>query len=311
MNKNDFKIKKTKFDFVNLGISSQRKIGRYAAIIAISSGLLGGPAFSMEDEDEILRNHTWPEFSLCRDYSDRFQNIMSRPMFEALRDNNIQKLTELLDAGESLEARNPYVGRTPLMEAAWYGSIDAVKFLLHRGADLTATELHGQNAVAESLWGAHCFFNYQSPKHIEVMEFLLQNGASSDNMSKEIENLVYPVSVHPLHTAARDDQKKLVDLFLKYNADINWQDQRGNTPVHTAAMYFKLEVLDTLFKAKPDLTITNMLGETVIDILKKYINDGQYNFDEGYRDTFLEPSKSIDSEQQVKLAKFMINKLLP
>ena len=51
-------------------------------------------------------------------------------------------------------------------------------------------------------------------------------------------------------------------LLLKAGADIDLQDENGNTAMHIACIYDKCEVLDILVnRFKPDLKIQNKKGK--------------------------------------------------
>lgn len=68
-----------------------------------------------------------------------------------------------------------------------------------------------------------------------------------------------------LHFAAAGmvDSPECVNLLLQSGANVNAQDQRGNTPAMVACFFNKPTILKTLIQAKADLTLKNNEGKDV------------------------------------------------
>ena len=171
----------------------------------------------------------------------------STQVHQAVRNGNTERVRQLLDSGSDVNARDSskaaelfHGGKrleyTPLHWAAYLGDLKMVKLLISKGADLDAvdpsygTPLH---LAAEQA-------------HVEVVEFLLGSGAQVSASS--------PSWGHtPLHRASwgpvvrrfgqdandfgadpNPDYTTIVALLIAEGAELNVQDQEGETPLDQA-----------------------------------------------------------------------------
>lgn len=65
--------------------------------------------------------------------------------------------------------------KTVLMYACWVGNLEAVKYLISRGADVNAQDSGGATALHLSAWKGN----------VPIALYLIENGASGQIMSKE------------------------------------------------------------------------------------------------------------------------------
>jgi hypothetical protein len=78
------------------------------------------------------------------------------PLHKSATNSTYQRL---LAAGAELEVRDEGgLSQTPLMAAAFQCNVAAVRFLLQRGADVSATDSHGHTARHRATW----FFNHET-----------------------------------------------------------------------------------------------------------------------------------------------------
>ena len=81
---------------------------------------------------------------------------------------DIEKVRRLVAAGANVNARSTDTGRTPLLIAANYpGTVELLKLLLARGADLRAKDAAGFTALGLAMLSAD----------VEVVRFLVENGS--------------------------------------------------------------------------------------------------------------------------------------
>lgn len=109
---------------------------------------------------------------------------------EAARQGDLAGVTELLDAGVSVDAATRY-GTTALFYAADRGYLDVVRFLVERGADVGVTDTFYNSSVLARALAAN---------RLGVARFLLANGATDGNAA--------------IITAARTGDRRLLELAI-------------------------------------------------------------------------------------------------
>lgn len=177
--------------------------------------------------------------------------------YSAIRENNLAQLKALLDQKASANLADPR-GITPLMYAAEVGSLDAMRVLIDRGADVNAqndigsTALmwsvsdpakvrllldHGAqvNLIAKSGRSALIIAAFTNPS-AEVVRLLLAKGAKVGIMDNR--------HVTPMNAATFGNDTATVRLLLDANADIDTPDTFiGLTPLMNAAGNRNLEAV--------------------------------------------------------------------
>nr|XP_020505192.1 ankyrin repeat and SOCS box protein 10 [Labrus bergylta] len=138
---------------------------------------------------------------------------------------------------------------TPLHITAGRGFADCLRLLLQRGANVdlapggtTALHescensqpectklllIHGANANAVSEDGLMPLHVCSSPESFECAKYLLQYGAAINGRTLDENDT-------PLHVAARNGLPDHVDLYLRYGAAVNKENDEGLTPLNAA-----------------------------------------------------------------------------
>ena len=114
-------------------------------------------------------------------------------LVNAAIDRDTEKVRTLLNAGADVNGRLSMTGDTALHWAAYYGSIDIIKLLLEKGADVNAVNGARETPLNSAARG----------NHADIIKFLISKGANVDSAIAASEALAaqYP---NPQHGYAAD-----------------------------------------------------------------------------------------------------------
>ena len=228
---------------------------------------------------------------------------LEQQLIAAIDKGDASAMTQLLDAGASVQAKNEH-GQTALGLAAAKREDAIVDLLLKRGADPAVLDGNGRLTLEEAARDAdslifeallarnpsskekkEALFAVASMSVAEVVipgvsqlpkpayrehsnwyraaELLLNNGVPVDVRDEE--------NSTPLITAAAYGQRELFELFLERGADINATDKYGNTALIAAAcecaqatMPSTCEIVQTLIERGADINARNRQGRTAL-----------------------------------------------
>src|SRR5215813_7898773 len=193
-------------------------------------------------------------------------------LYSAIRANDLRQIKTLLDEGISEKAEG-HDGITPLMVAAETGSLDAMKMLIDRGADVNARNTYGStalmwsvtdlkklrllldhgadvNVAARSGRTALIIASFANPS-AEVVRMLLAKGANVAVMDQR--------KVTPLNAATFGNDTATVRLLLDASADINTADTFiGLTPLINASGNRNLEAVKLLLAKGANVNAVSM-----------------------------------------------------
>ena len=194
------------------------------------------------------------------------QDTLGEAFYTAIRANDLPRLNGMLTAGASVNAKDER-GITPLMYAAWVGSVDAMKRLLDEGADpnlasssgstalmLSATDIakvrllkeRGANLNAASTRGRTALLlAAMSDPSADIVRLLISGGADL----KAVDSL----KMTALHAAALGNDAETVRLLVDAGLDVNAIDFQGFTPLIYAASNVNLAVARLLLARGADV----------------------------------------------------------
>ena len=164
-------------------------------------------------------------------------------LYTAIRSNDLQRLKALLDEGVSANTEGPNK-ITPLMDAAAIGSLDAMKMLIERRADVNAVNTYCSTALMWSVTDA------------KKVRLLLDNGADV--------NVAARSGRTPLIVAAfANPSADVVRMLLAKGANVNVMDQRKVTPLNAATFGNDTATVRLLLDANADVnTADTFIGLT-------------------------------------------------
>jgi ankyrin repeat protein/L-ascorbate metabolism protein UlaG (beta-lactamase superfamily) len=147
---------------------------------------------------------------------------------EAVRKGDLGAVDSVLATDlESLELPT-HSGNTPLLLAAWHGHSDIIKFLLSKGADLSArNEREGTALHYAALYG-----------HQEVLDLLVAGGAAIEARDDG--------GFTPMTWACYAGHTDLVERLISLGADLENRSISGMTHLHAAAYGGQADVIELL-----------------------------------------------------------------
>ena len=172
------------------------------------------------------------------------QDNSGEAFYAAIRANDLPRLNGMLTAGANVNARDER-GITPLMYAAWVGSVDTMRRLLDGGADpnlvnnsgstalmLSATDIakvrllkeRAANVNLASMRGRTALFlAAMSDRSADIVRLLISAGADI--------HVVDGMKMTALHAAALGNDTETVRLLVDAGLDVNARDFQGFTPL--------------------------------------------------------------------------------
>lgn len=135
---------------------------------------------------------------------------------DAIESGNVERVTQMLDAGESATNRRLY--DTPLTYAAYAGRTVVAELLIARGADVNQPG-SPDHLMTPLLCAVH-------NRHVETARALLAHGADMTSATD--------YGWTPLSMATHKGPPEMVQLLLDRGADVHHKDDRGWQPLHIA-----------------------------------------------------------------------------
>ncbi len=175
----------------------------------------------------------------------------------AAESGNVARVKGLLaESPDLVNARNG-AGETPLLLALRGFHSDAARALLAGGADVGATDRHGQTALHLAV-RAGGNTKQDNAKRRDLTASLLEAGASVKAAD--------PQGNTALHVAAIKGRTETLPLLVASGASITAKDARGRTALHDAAMYNHADVIGWLLKKGADLKSADKEGDTPLHL---------------------------------------------
>lgn len=166
-----------------------------------------------------------------------------------LKDPKVVQL--LLEHGSALEIETISQRETPLLLSCLSGYLEIFELLLQYGADFNATDRFGQNVLHKAVQSAY-------PGLIKIILDMGFDSNHKDSLGRS--------SIHEYYSSKGIPE--VLDLLIKFGADINSRDYCENTPLHTACTKdFVNSVLYKYFlKRNPDINALNKSEETPLSV---------------------------------------------
>jgi ankyrin repeat protein len=199
-----------------------------------------------------------------------------------LGDLNITAL--LIDNGADVSATDKH-GQTPLHLASWQGHEGVAQLLIDRGADFSATDQYGHTPLHVASWTGR----------EGVARLLIDRGADFSATEK--------YGRTPLHLASRWGHEGVARLLIDRGADVWATDKDGQTALHLASWDGHEGVARLLIDRGADIWATDKDAQTPLDLasLVGHEEVARLLIDRGAGDREQEESESeLESEAEAE-----------
>lgn len=191
-------------------------------------------------EQHMFRNAIYnSDKKLVNKLIKTYSSLKDQILHVAAHLGNIKILKEFILAGADINKTGAVEDNcfTPLQRAVSENQFHAVKLLVQAGANVNACyegRCHGNCSTLNIAINNH-------PENLEMINFLLSSGADSNQSCDRCYT--------PLIKAIKDHQQEIVQVLLKFNADVNLPcNYFGDkvTPLYMAAKQNQLETIKLL-----------------------------------------------------------------
>lgn len=176
----------------------------------------------------------------------------SSPIHDAARKGDVNKVKALLQSDPKLVGDRDKNGDTPLHVASLHGQVAVAQVLLDAGAEINARNNYGAFTPGD-LWDVLGSSNHKDP-----VSLLSVHGVDSQDMKN---------GYTPLHLAMFSvNHKKMVDLLVSKNADVNARAASGATPLFFAILRDQKDDAEILIGHGADVNAPDAYGDTILDL---------------------------------------------
>jgi ankyrin repeat protein len=176
------------------------------------------------------------------------QRQIDEDFLNAVEQKDLAKINQLLSRGANLNARSRINGYFALQYAINWPSLDLVKLLLGKGANVNLADDGGTTALIEAV-------GRRGPEYTAIAKLLIARGAD-----------IHADHDAAIFAAAGQAEPEIVKLLLSNGAPVNARNQErdNNTVLMEAASGSSVETMQLLLAAGADVKAVNEKGENAL-----------------------------------------------
>ncbi|WP_114516768.1 ankyrin repeat domain-containing protein [Wolbachia endosymbiont of Cylisticus convexus] len=179
------------------------------------------------------------------------------PLSIAVSNRDLEMMNFLIENGADVNIED-YFRMPPIYYAVTKGTTKMIELLIDKKARISGYFLYA--GKKRTLVGWAIYDN--SPEKVEV---LLKRGASPNG---KFDLLAYSEN-SCLHAAVQKNYLRIVELLIKYHANVNVQNEQGQTPIYLAIKLKRPEMIKLLYDNKADIdNVKDIRNETPSDYVK-------------------------------------------
>ena len=182
-------------------------------------------------------------------------------LFKSARNGDLERVKECLANGADVNARGSY-NETALMEAIFCGNEEVAKFLVEKGADVNAKDNDGFTALMEAVYRPRidmCSLLILNGADINAMD-------NYDNTVLMYATGKIYANINAGRIRYREKTSMtnilIVSALLEQNADINAKNSGNWTALHYAVSRGYIPMIDILIRYGADVNARSYEGET-------------------------------------------------
>lgn len=189
-------------------------------------------------EQEDLRPSSLSQESY-HSYAEEKINEKSKPN-DYISIDKPEKLNQVEDPQEQMDRK--------LLEAAWQGNLEQVKWLIHQGANIYGEDHQGFQPLHRAALAGH----------LNILMLFAQIGADLSRVARN--------GGQALHCAAASGRTEVVGWLLEKRANIHAQDGIGAQPIHVAAFGGHQATVELLVNNHAKLDAQDNAGQDPLDL---------------------------------------------
>ena len=200
----------------------------------------------------------------------------------------LHEVGALLQQGANIDALDKKMGFSPFHYACYFGQKEAAEFLMRKGADIRLATRNGYNSILVAAWRGHTpivkmLLEEGIPAGTAVCGYSVLHAAASAGQNDMVQLLISKGvdvntrdrdGVHrtPLRWAVQENHLSVIQTLLDNGAEIDAQDEDGDTPLIQASGEGWLEVVRLLLERGADVNFQNHGGSTALILAAAYDN---------------------------------------